>query len=204
MGVMRPLLPSVSSELSKCFGNVKDSANAAQAHYQVWFALRGDGKALKKHFDDMNDYRYVEFFRVSNIGNYKMMFIEAACLFDSDPKTDSLRKLKALLKQSGFPELVTDCESALKPYARIVSNLKTVRSRIIAHKESAVDPKDLYRKHGIKPNHIRDLLNATVKVLQRVEHKLNSDESFSSIGPTDRWERATFGLLEVLQSARRS
>lgn len=197
-------MSSVKSELTKCFRNVKDSANAALAHYQVWFSLRGDGKALKKHYDDMNDYRYVEFFRVANIGNYKMMFIEAACLFDSSPKTDSLRKLKARLKENGFPELVADCESALKPYAKLVSNIKTIRSRIIAHKESAVEPKDLYEKHGIKPNQIRDLLNETVKVLRRVEHKLNNDESFSTVGPTDKWEKATFGLLEVLQRARRS
>src|SRR5690606_15741498 len=141
---------------------------------------------------------------VSNIGNYKMMFIEAACLFDSGPKTDSIRKLKVLLRANGFPELVESLENALEPYAKLVSNLKTIRSRIIAHKESAVEPKDLDKKHGIKPNQMRDLLSDTVQVLQRVERKLNNDESFSSVGPTDRWERATFGLLEVLQRGRRS
>ncbi len=194
----------MNKELTNCFKNVKDSANAALAHYQIWFALRGHGKALKNHYDDMNDYRYSEFFSAANIGNYKLMFVESACLFDSNPKTDSIRKLKGLLKKSGHQSLVDEFDSTLSPHKNLVSNMKTIRNRIIAHKESAVDPKDLYKKHGIKPNDIRDLLTKTARILRKIEHTLNNNESFSSVGPTDRWETATFALLKVLQNGRRS
>ncbi len=202
-GVMRSVENSVNPEILRCFKNVKDSANAALAHYQIWFTLRGNGKALKNHYEDMNDYRYSDFFSAANIGNYKLMFIESACLFDRDAKTDGLQKLKALLKKSELKELVKDFDS-LKPYSKLVSDMKTVRNKIIAHKDSDVDPKDLYKKHGITPNRIRALLNTTVTILRKVEHQLNNDGSVSSVGRTDRWEAATFGLLKVLKNGRRT
>ena len=97
-------------ELKKCFTLVKNSSNAAIAHYQILFTLRSKDKAIKYHFDDMNDFRYVDFFRAINSGNYKSMFIETACLFDSDPKTHNIRRLKALLKENDLNELAEKFE----------------------------------------------------------------------------------------------
>jgi hypothetical protein len=53
--------------------DVKDSVNAAMAHYQIWFTLCGKGKAIEQYLNDMNDYSYVDFFHAANVGNYKLM-----------------------------------------------------------------------------------------------------------------------------------
>jgi hypothetical protein len=62
------------NEIKGLFDRIVDSVNAAQAHYQIWFTLRGQGKALPEFHSDMNDYRYVDFFEASNAGHYKLMF----------------------------------------------------------------------------------------------------------------------------------
>jgi hypothetical protein len=194
----------MDEELTECFKHVRDSLNSAIAHYQVWFTLRGEGKALENYLNDMNDYRYVDFFHAANSGNYKLLFIEAACLFDSDDRTQSIRNLKVLLNKNGLSHISDKFENSLKPYAKLVSNIRTIRSRIIAHKEVGVDPSELYKKHGIKPDDIRDLLNITADLLRDLEANLTNNSSCNSVGPTDRWERATFNLLEALKTERSS
>ncbi len=140
----------------------------------------------------------------ANSGNYKLMFIEAACLFDSDDRTESIRSLKLLLIENGFGDFVQKLETQLKPYSKLVSSIKTIRGKVIAHKESGVDPSELYKKHGIKPDEIRDLLNLTSELLCELEGKLNNNSSSRSVGHTDRWEKSTFSVLETLKNGKNS
>lgn len=192
----------MNEELAECFQHVRDSQNSALAHYQIWFTLRGKGKAIEEYLDDMNDYRYVDFFHAANSGNYKLMFIETSCLFDSDGRTHNIRALKSAMIKNGLNELADRFDQELKPFAKLVSNIKTIRSRIIAHKEAYVDPSELYKKHGIKPNEIRDLLNTTAGLLMDLESILTDNSSGHSVGPTDRWEKATLKLLNALRTER--
>ncbi|MBL3589955.1 MAG: hypothetical protein JMN24_09210 [gamma proteobacterium endosymbiont of Lamellibrachia anaximandri] len=194
----------MNEELTECFKHVRNSQNSALAHYQIWFTLRGKGKAIDKYLDDMNDCRYVDFFHAANSGNYKLMFIETACLFDSDDRTHNIRALKALMTQNGWTDLVEKFSQKLSPFEKLVSNIKTIRSKVIAHKEASVDPSELYKKHGIKPDEIKELLNTTTELLRELESELTSNSSSHSVGPTDRWEQATFNLLDALKNERRS
>jgi hypothetical protein len=194
----------MNKELAECFKHVRDSQNSALAHYQIWFTLQGKGKAIDTYLDDMNDYRYVDFFDAANSGNYKLMFIETACLFDSDDRTHNIRSLKALMTKNGLTDLVDEFNQKLKPFEKLVSNIKTIRSKVIAHKEAYVNPGELYREHGIKPDEIKDLLNTTAELLRELESKLTGDDSGHSVGITDRWEKATFNLLDVLRTGRSS
>jgi hypothetical protein len=194
----------MNQELNECFDNVKDSVNAALGHYQIWFALRGKGKAIDEYYDDMNDYRYVDFFRAANVAHYKLMFIEAGCIFDTDDRTDRFRRLRELMNENGLIELSEKFGDSLKPYQTLVSNILTVRSKLIAHKESGVEPPELYQKHGIKPDDIKELLLYLAGLMSELESELNGGASWSTVGPTERWENATYGLLEVLRKGRNS
>ena len=194
----------MDKEFQECFENVKDSVNAALGHYQIWFTLRGKGKAIDEYLNDMNDYRYVDFFRAANIAHYKLMFIETGCIFDTDDRTDRFRKLSELMDSNGFQDLSKKFGDSLKPYQNLVSNILTIRSKLIAHKETGVEPPDLYQKHGIKPDDIKDLLHTLAELMRELESRLNNGASWSTVGTTDRWENATFGLLEVLQKGRHS
>ena len=191
----------MDKNLTKCFYNVRDSLNSAMAHYQIWFTLRGGGKAIEHYLDDMNDYRYVDFFLAANNGHYKLMFIETACLFDSDDRAHSIRSLKILLIDNGFDDVSKKFESKLSPFSDLVTNIKTIRSKVIAHKEVGVSPDELYDKHRIKPDDIKNLLRITAELISELEAKL-TEKSISNVASMDRWERATFNLLEALKVER--
>jgi len=191
-----------SSDLQECFSEVRNSVNAAMGHYQIWFTLKS--KAIEEHYNDMNDYRYVDFFFAANLAHYNSMFIEIGCIFDTDTQTNRIRRLKKAMEDNGLSDLSKEFESKLSPFNGLVSNILTVRSKLIAHKESGVDPSELYAKHGIKPNSIRDLLNIIAELMYELEQLLNGGQNYSNIGVTDRWEKATYNLLNVIRNGRHS
>ena len=194
----------MTNDLISSFEAVRDGIVASMGHYQIWFALRGEGKAWEKHLDDMNDYRVVDFFRGTIIAHYKMMFIEIACSFDSGKTTYGMRQLKSKMREAGLDNLADKFDVELDPFTPLVSHIKTVRSRVIAHKDVGINDKELYKKHGIKPNDIGRLLETTSLLLRELEEEIEGGQGSSSVGPTDRWERATFGTLDLLHAARTS
>lgn len=194
----------MNKEFQECFENVKDSVNAALGHYQIWFTLRGKGKAIDEYLSDMNDYRYVDFFKAANIAHYKLMFIEAGCIFDTDDRTDRFRRLRDLMAASGLEDLANKFSVRLTPYQNLVTDILTIRSKLIAHKEYGLEPSGLHQKHGIKPDEIKELLNILAELMRELESHLGNGGSCSTVGSTERWENATYGLLEVLRNGRNS
>lgn len=188
-------------ELKELLKRIADSVNAAQAHYQIWFTLRGQGKALPEYYNDMGDYRYVDFFHASNSGHYKLMYIELGCLFDPDTRAASIRNLKGKLADAGLDELVNEIDIALKDYGQLVSNILTIRSKLIAHKEIGALSKEVHAQHSVIPNKVGQLIEVCCSLINELNEKLFQDRQ-PLAGETDRFERATYELLEALRKGR--
>lgn len=191
-----------SQELKECFDKVVNSYTGAVAAYQIWFTLRGAGKAIDTYLDDMNDYNHVDFFHATNSGNYKLMFIKTASLFDPDDRAASIRSLKTLLNNENLSQFSDLLDAKLAKYGKLVSNILTVRSKIIAHKDIGTKPSGLHKKHGIKPVEIKELLSDCNEALREIELYLTSNSSGSHIFTTTRFEDATFSLLETIRRKR--
>jgi hypothetical protein len=179
-----------------------DTASAAQAHYQIWFTLRGDGKALPTYYQDMNDYRYVDFFHAGNAGHYKLMFLELGCRFDSDSRAASFRNLKNALTAKGHIEIVTRIDSVLQPFNDLVSNALTIRSRLIAHRELSATSEVVHQENPVIPNDVGKLLRKCCALINEIDTQLFGDTGCRIATTTDRFERATFELLEVIRNGR--
>ncbi len=190
------------SEIGDTLKSVAESAHAARTHYQIWYTLRGADKALLDYRADIHDYRYHEFFRASSAGHYKLMFIETACIFDTDDRSNSMRKLKSLLSDAGKDSLVEHISNRLNPFSTLVSNILTIRSKLIAHKETEATPKELYEKHRIQPDDIKLLLNTTASLLNEINDSLHGKQNQQLVGESDTYEDATFEMVKVLKAGR--
>lgn len=194
----------LQKDLWRTFGEVRDTLVNSMGHYQIWFTLRGSGKALENYYSDMNDYRYVDFFLASNTAHFNMMFIEIACLFDNSNDSYSIRNLKKLLRQEGLNDLANKFENHLTPYRELVSSIKTIRSKLVAHKNTRINEKELFDRHHVVPDRIKALLNELALLMEELEGVISGDSSTHSVGVTKKWEQATFNLLEVLRAGRNS
>lgn len=189
-------------EVSALLRRLADTANAAQAHYQIWFALRGHGKALPRYYQDMNDFRYVDFFHASNAGHYKLMFLELGCLFDSDSRAASFRNLKNTLAAKGHNELVARIDDILQPFSDLVSNALTIRSRLIAHRELSAASEVVHQENAVVPNDIGKLLLQCCTLINEIDAQISGGTGCRIATTSDRFERATLGLLEVIRNGR--
>lgn len=178
-----------------------DSANAARAHYQIWFTLRGQGKALPEYYKDMNDYRYVDFFHANNAGHYKLLFIELGCLFDTDTRAASMRNLKQALTHGSRADIVERIDVTLQTYAELVSGVLTVRSKLIAHKEIGTISENVHAQSGIKPDEVGKLIDVSCALINNIHEELFGDMQ-PIAGITYRYEKATFELLKALRNGR--
>jgi len=202
LGVMRNEYRITMEELRKLLMRMADTANAAQAHYQIWLTLRGEDKALPEFYKDMNDHRYVDFFHANNSGNYKLIYIELGCLFDSDTRTASFRNLKCLLEENGFSEIVNRINISLAPYGELISNAKTIRSKLIAHKELLASSETIHQENAVIPNEIGKLLNICCALINEIDAELFGNNGCLIATVTNRFEKATFAMLEVLKNGR--
>lgn len=188
-------------DLRTLLTRMADSANAARAHFQIWFTLRGVGKALPEYYQDMNDYRYVDFFHASNAGHYKLLFIELGCLFDTDSRSASMRNLKQTLTDRKRADIVSRVDVALQEYKDLVSGVLTVRSKLIAHKEIGAKSEEVHAQSGLIPNEVGKLIDVTCALINNIYEELFDDRQ-PIVGIIDRFEEATFQLLKVLRNGR--
>lgn len=176
---------------------VIDSHTAATAHYQIWFTLRN--RALPDYFKTMNNQDYLDFFDASNSGSFKLMFIEIGNLFDSDLRSSSISNLKKSLIEYGFLRFKDNIENNLKLHSKLVHNIISIRNKLMAHKDIDADSDALFEKHGIIPDEIKKLLFDLGLALQKIEHHINNDSSFTRVCLNNRFGDATINLLKTLK-----
>ena len=190
-------------DLEELLKRIGQSVTAAYAHYEMWFTLRGEGKALVDHYSEMNDHRYVDFFHAVNSGSYKLIFIELGCLFDTDDRSASIRNLKVKLAKLGRSDLVQRIDQRLEGYGGLVSNILTIRSKLMAHKEVGASSEAVHKKYGVVPNDIKALIEECCGTINEVrEQATGSNQPAHCATTTGRFEDATFGLLNVLRNGR--
>ena len=190
------------NDLEHLLRRISDSIESGTAFYQIWFTLRGEGKALPEYLDDMNDTRYVDFFHAINPGTYRLMFIELGCLFDPDPRSASIRNLKSKLAEIGRNDLVMNIDNQLSSYTEMVKNILIIRSKLIAHKELGAFSEDIHFKYGIIPNKVNDLLKVCCQIINDLHEELFRKDGVFCAAETLRFENATFRLLSVLREGR--
>lgn len=190
-------------DLEELLWRIGHTVMVAYAHYETWFTLRGKGKALPKYYEDMNDHRYVDFFYAVNSGNYKLIFIELGCLFDTDDRSASIRNLKVELNKIGRNDLVQHIEQRLGAFEKLVSNVLTIRSKLMAHKEIGASSEEVHKKYGVVPNDIKSLIEECCSLINEVHDEvMGKSHTLLCATTTQRFEKATFNLLDVLRKGR--
>src|SRR5690606_19858252 len=122
--------------------------------------------------------------------------------FDPDSRAASFRNLKTALEAKGRNELAARVTDRLAPFSLLVSSALTIRSKLIAHKEIGVTSEDVHKTNGVVPNEIGQLLKVSCELINELDAELFGDNGSRRASVTDRFERATFSLLEVLRNGR--
>jgi hypothetical protein len=175
-------------------GHLIEEGTAARAHFQVWWTLRR--LARPRFHQVMNVSSYVEFFHTSNSGHYKLIFVALSKIFDRDSRVAGVRELRDALRAEGKADLGMELAQALKPLERRISRILNIRNQSIAHNDRAISRAEVYKSNPIAPDEIRDVIDLTCAAINHVADELGIAHV---IYEDDRLERATLGMLEVLE-----
>lgn len=177
--------------------NLIDHGNCAQAHFQIWWALRNC--ALPEYSETMNDPDVRLFFHASNSGHYKLIFIELGKIFDRDQRASGIPSLKLMLRAEGKAGLADRIESQLAPLSEKVRRLVTIRARAIAHIEHSSTPKKIYEENGISPDEIREVMKEVVGAINEVADLVGCS---NRITVEREFEESTLSLLAKLSAGK--
>jgi len=182
------------TEARAIVGTLIEEGIAARAHFQVWWTLRN--KSLPRFYDAMNHLEYVDFFHASNSGHYKLFLLALAKIFDRDTRVAGLSELRRALTEEGKSDLAAHIEEALRPYHERIQAIVGIRNQSLVHNQRALSRQQVYEINGITPNEISELIDATGASINHVAAELGIS---NTIFDSDRAERATFRMLEVLE-----
>jgi hypothetical protein len=189
--------PGKMSDLNSVLLSIIEECKAANAHFQVWWALRS--LALPAYYDTMNECKYVDFFHANNSGHYKLFYIALSKIYDRDERASGIRELKKRLDENGYAELATFVNNELTPMTEIVKKIKTIRNQSIVHNQADLPRKTVYKKNQITPNQIREVISKTIQVLNVVSDGVGVKDP---IFENERLVEATIEMLKTLEKGR--
>ena len=195
-----PSTNSISNETRNFVHQLAEGVNSAQAGYEIWFTLVGKDKASKEYSKEMEDYLYRDFFEAIVSGQYRLMFIEIACLFDSDNRAYSFWRLKELLDKEARNDIIDLIDYKLSPYRKLIKNITGIRNKSIAHHDRTWDEKRLYKEYAITPNDVRSLLNTCNELMKSIYSKLIYSGGSYPVARLGRFEDATYALLATIRN----
>jgi hypothetical protein len=181
----------------KILDHLIEEANAARAHFQVWWALRN--LALPEFYDTMNDSRLVQFFHASNSGHYKLIFVALGKIYDSDTRSAGIAELKNRLRLEERGDLADKIEEDLASVTSHVQRILGIRNRTVLHNEHAIDRARVYEINGIKTDEIWELINKTSEAINSVAQALGHP---FRVSVSRSYEAATLAMLEQLRRGR--
>ena len=180
-------------EPSKVLSDLISSAAAAKTHYDIWWAQMSD--ARHEYFDVMSRHR--DFFRASQDAHYTACFIYLAHLFDRRADSSSLPTYLSLISKSVEYLKFQDLEARFSALAIRVDPLIKVRHKTIAHIDSCLSEKDVFRELTITWNEVRAIVYESASLIE----ELAGAQHQGSVGiPRDgRLGEATLKMICLLK-----
>ena len=169
-------------------------ASDARANFRVWQALELS-KDDRKRLQAMNDYSWVDFFRVTIWGTQTLAFLFLAKIFD---RSKGALKIRDIAKSLDDKELITDLEKLLKTHGPVIEKIKHIRDKTVAHNQRGLDEKIVFEHAGITPDEMEHLIEDVCKILNDAARR----QSFVNLIPEDlRFRDAVHALLGKLGAA---
>ena len=195
-----PSTNNISNKTRDLIYQLAEGVNSAQAGYEIWFTLVGKDKALKEYFNEINDYRYRDFFDTIISGQFRVMSIEIACLFDPDRRAYSFCRLKELLVKEEKYEIADLINDELDPYRELIKNITEIRNKSIAHHDKNWTEEQLYKEYAFIPNDVCLLLKACNDLIKSIYSKLIYSGGSYPVARIGRFEDATYALLAAIRN----
>lgn len=175
---------------------LRHTATTASLNYEIWWIYKSEA-TRPLYVKTMN--RYGLFFQTSLRAHFVALLVELYRLYETRKDSYNIPSLlKALKTEARLPNttlvsLVDMYNLEAKPLWLKVHQL---RNRIFGHRSIAHTVDEVFREAEVTPNELRDLVEATKKLLNTLTRAL--DKNIHAFNPDSRGD--TLRLLDDLKS----
>jgi hypothetical protein len=139
---------------SKILGDLVDSAIAAKAHFEVWWAQASEAKP---HLVGIMN-AHSDFFHASYDAHYTAFFVNLAHLFDPRADSSSIPTYFMAIRPTANSAALAALESEYAILAAKARPLVVARHKTVAHIDAQLSEKDVFAPMNVTWNEVRDVI----------------------------------------------
>lgn len=179
---------------TKILNDLVDSAIAAKAHYEVWWAQASEAKpqllaVMNAHSD---------FFFASYDAHYTAFFVNLAHLFDTRSDSSSIPTYLSAIRAASDPATLAVLETEYSSLAARARPLVVARHKTVAHIDARLSEKDVFAPLNITWNEVRTIIYESAEF---VAHLASAPSGSVGIPRDGRLIEATLKLIRALQKS---
>jgi hypothetical protein len=155
-----PTMPNPDQYISE----LQQTVTAAGLNFEVWWTYESTD-TRPKFLDAMN--RYSLFFTTSIHAHFVALLVALYRLYERRSDTYNIPQLLQLLKSTRtFDRATLDELNAMHAAAKpLWVKVSILRNEAFAHRSVEYSVSDVFRKAGVSPNELRDLVKRTMELL---------------------------------------
>jgi hypothetical protein len=170
----------------------------ARALYDIWW-LYESVDTRPRYASTINTYS--EFFRYDIHALLVAMTVHVCMLYDKDNRTIGLMHLiKEVEQQNGKSARLASARTLADQVKATVKSMTFLRNHVFAHRNASIRYDGAFQKAAVKPNDIRDLIDISLKIANKILVELNERELIANPYVVEQTKRMLDHLSQTTAS----
>ena len=185
----------MSTDIDRYISELRHTITVAGLNYEIWWVYKSkDTRPV--YVEVMN--RYGLFFQTSIHAHFVALLVALYRLYETRDDTFNIPSLLKILKaEARLPDATLDLlegiyKDEVKP---LWIKVNILRNKAFGHRSVAHTVEEVFQEAGVTPNELRDLVEATKKLLNELTHAWDKSVHAFNLGSRDD----TLRLLEDLK-----
>ena len=182
---------------AKIYNDLKNSANGAKAHFEVWWAL---ASRAKPEFVSVLD-QHSDFFRAAFDAHYTSYFVYLAHLFDERKDSSSIPRYFDAISSTSKATTLQLLKMRFAELEKRAKPLITVRHKTVAHIDVKLTEKDVFMPLNITWNVVRNIIYDVSQFVKEIDPApVSEGVGYIGVPRDERLIEATMKILQVLSN----
>jgi len=172
-----------------------NTITSASLHFDIWWVYK-EKDSREKYVDTLNE--YLNFFKTSLQAHFLSLVVELYKLFETRKDTINFPRLIKLLNENNLlaPDILKQIDTEKRSLKVLWKKIAILRSELFAHTSIDLSYSEVFKKAGITPNSIRELVERSKQFLNQISEGLERNTYIFDFEATED----TVRVLEDLKS----
>lgn len=173
---------------------------SASLHYDIWWVYK-EKDSRAKYVDILNE--YPDFFKTSLQAHFLSVVVELYKLFETRKDTINFPGLIKLLNENNLlaPDILKQIDAEKRSLKVLWKKIAILRSELFTHTSIDLSYSEVFKKAGITPNNIRELIERSKRFLNQISEGLERNTYIFDFEATEDTVRVLEDLKNIINKS---